>query len=130
MPELFSLILELLGDLLLQLLGEAIFDLALRALGRFFKSPEFEPVAVAGLYLALGAFAGGFNLRIFPHALFRLARFHGISLLISPTASGAIMSLIGSILRRKGKRVIQIETFWYGFAFAFGMALVRLLFAA
>jgi hypothetical protein len=129
-PELFSLFLELLGDLLLQLLGGAIFDLALRTFGRFFKDPEFDPVAVSGIYFALGAFAGGFSLLIFPHAVVRPSRVPGISLLISPTVTGAIMSLIGFILRRKGKRAVQLEAFWYGFALAFGMALVRFLFAA
>ncbi len=39
------------------------------------------------------------------------------------------MSLIGSTLRNRDKRVVQIESFGYGFAFAFGMALVRFFFA-
>ena len=55
---------------------------------------------------------------------------HRISLLVSRILTGAIMSLVGSTLRRTGKRVVQIETFWFGFAFALGMALVRFLFAA
>ena len=40
------------------------------------------------------------------------------------------MSVVGSVLRGRGKRSIPIETFWYGFAFALGMALIRFLFAA
>jgi hypothetical protein len=40
------------------------------------------------------------------------------------------MSLTGFLLRQRGKTVVQIESFSYGFAFAFGMALVRFLFAA
>jgi hypothetical protein len=40
------------------------------------------------------------------------------------------MSLLGSILTRQGKKVVQIESFPYGFAFAFGMALIRYLFVA
>jgi hypothetical protein len=130
MLDLLLVLLEFFGELLLQLLGEVIFDLALRALGRFFKDAAFDPVAVAVLHFALGAFAGGFSLVIFPHPLFRPSSIRGVSLLISPIATGASMSLIGSMLRRKGKRATQIETFWHGFAFAFGMALVRLLFIA
>jgi hypothetical protein len=38
------------------------------------------------------------------------------------------MSFIGSTLRRKGKKVVQIESFWYGFSFALGMAVVRYLY--
>jgi hypothetical protein len=39
------------------------------------------------------------------------------------------MSLVGSILGRQGKSVAQIESFGYGFALAFGIALIRYLFA-
>ena len=130
MLELLSFLFEIFGELLFQLLGEAILDVSWRALGRFFRSPEFDPIAVAGLYVVLGVFAGASSLLIFPHPLIRPSRLHGISLLVSPILSGAIMSLVGATLRRKGKRVIQLETFWYGFAFAFGVALVRLIFAA
>ena len=40
------------------------------------------------------------------------------------------MSWIGSILQGRGKKVVQIESFRYGFAFAFGMALIRFFFVA
>jgi hypothetical protein len=126
--ELFSLIVELLGDLLFQLLGEAILDLALRALGRFFRSPEFDPVAVIGIYFVLGTFSGGISLLIVPHPFVRPSRLYGIGLIVSPIVTGLVMSLVGSLLRQKGKKAIQIETFWCGFAFAFGMALTRLIF--
>lgn len=35
----------------------------------------------------------------------------------------------GAVLRRRDKRVTRIESFGYGFSFAFGMALVRFFFA-
>jgi hypothetical protein len=35
---------------------------------------------------------------------------------------------MGSALRRRNKIAMQIESFGHGFAFAFGMALVRFLF--
>ncbi len=38
------------------------------------------------------------------------------------------MSQAGRLLRSQGKRTIQIESFALGFAFAFAMALVRLVF--
>ena len=97
---------------------------------RFFESDKFDVFAYAGICFAFGAFTGGLRLLVFPHPLIRPSRLHGISLLVSPILSGAVMASLGFILRRRGKRVIAIETFWYGFAFAFGMALVRLLFVA
>ncbi len=38
------------------------------------------------------------------------------------------MSLLGRLVRKRGRTAIDIESFKYGFAFAFGMALVRLYF--
>jgi hypothetical protein len=61
---------------------------------------------------------------MFPHPLAHPSRIHGISLLVSPVIVGVVMSLIGSVQRNRDKRVAQIESFGYGFAFAFGMAVV------
>jgi len=66
---------------------------------------------------------------IFPHPLFHPSRIHGISLLISPVIAGLLMALLGSTLRKRGKKVVRLESFGYGFAFAFGMALIRLIYA-
>jgi hypothetical protein len=64
---------------------------------------------------------------MFPHPFFPRSQFHGVSLIISPVAAGLAMSGFGAILRSRGKRVVQVESFPYAFAFAFGMALVRLI---
>ena len=131
LEDILLALLEFLFEVVLEVVGEALFGLVLRALGTLFERLEFEkPVSAAIGYTILGAFTGGASVLIFPHPLIRTSRLHGISLLISPLATGAIMSLIGSVLRRRGKGTVQIETFWYGFAFAFGIALVRLLFVA
>jgi endo-1,4-beta-D-glucanase Y len=37
------------------------------------------------------------------------------------------MSQLGRLLRNNGRRVMPIESFGYGFMFAFAMALVRFL---
>lgn len=129
LDDLLLALLELLVEVVIEVAGEALFDLVLRALGALLEKLEFEkPLSAAIGYTILGAFTGGVSVFVFPHPLIRRSRLHGISLLISPLATGTIMSLIGSILRRRGKGTVQIETFWYGFAFAFGMALARLLF--
>lgn len=38
------------------------------------------------------------------------------------------MSLVGSTLRKRNKKALQIESFGYSFAFTLGMALVRFFF--
>lgn len=67
---------------------------------------------------------------IFPHPLFHPSKIHGVSLIISPVLTGFGMSAFGALLRRRGKKVVQIESFPYAFAFAFGMAVVRLVYVS
>jgi hypothetical protein len=129
---LFELLLaftELFLEVLFEVTAGALLDLAQRAIAEVFKPFRFaSPVLASVGYMLLGALAGGWSLLIYPHHLVRPSRLHGISLLVSPIVTGLVMSLIGSILRRQGKKVVQIESFGYGFAFAFGMALIRYLF--
>ena len=105
-------------------------DIALRALASVFKPLQapvepFQRVMAFVGFLILGTFAGEVSLLLFSHPLVHPSRIHGISLLVSPVVTGSIMSLVGSALRRHDKQTVVIESFAYGFAFAFGMALCR-----
>ena len=73
---------------------------------------------------------GGISLLFAPYPLFHPSRVHGISLVASPVLTGLGMSLVGASRQKRSKRVVQLESFSYGFAFAFGMALVRFLFTS
>jgi hypothetical protein len=127
---LLEVLLELVGEFLLELTVAALLDLALRAIVKVFETLRIaSPVLASIIYVILGAVGGGSSLLIFPHPLVHPSRIHGVNLLVSPLVTGLAMSLIGSILSRQGKKVTRIESFGYGFAFAFGIALVRYLFA-
>jgi hypothetical protein len=113
----------------LQIFAEAVFDLIARAIAAVFQNSEIRNRSIASVgYALLGLFAGAASIFLLPHPLFHPSRVHGISLLISPVLTGALMAIIGSMLRRQGRETVRIESFTYGFIFAFGMALVRLLF--
>jgi hypothetical protein len=117
-------------ELLLELAGEAILDLALRGIAEVLADSEISsPVLASFGYGLLGVMTGGLSLLVFPHPLVHPSRIHGISLLVNPVIAGVVMSLIGSMLRKRDQKVVQIESFGYGFAFAFGMALLRFFFA-
>jgi hypothetical protein len=62
-----------------------------------------------------------------PHPLVKPSKIHGISLLISPLVTGLIMSQIGVWVRRRELGPVRIESFAYGFTFAFGIAIIRFL---
>src|SRR5579864_8812498 len=120
---------EIVLDALLELAAGALADLASRLISRLFETLETEnPVAALSLYVLFGVLAGGCSLVFFPHRLVRPSRIRGISLVVSPLLAGAALSSLGSLLRRRDKLVTRIESFRYGFAFAFGMAFIRFLF--
>lgn len=129
--NLLLLFAEVFLEALFEFAGEAILDLIQRAVAEVFETSRAPGPVLASIgYAVLGIFAGACSLLIFPHPLVHPSQLHGISLIISPIVTGLMMSWIGSILRGRGKKVVQIESFRYGFAFAFGMALIRFFFVA
>jgi hypothetical protein len=76
----------------------------------------------------LGVACGAVSVFFFPHPLIHPSKIHGISLLVSPVITGLIMAQVGLLLRRKDKNAVRIESFWYGFTFALGMAFIRFIF--
>jgi hypothetical protein len=147
MEELLGFILELIIELLIQIVFEAGVDAASRA----FRSREkvaakprphrrlrFLPFLRSTLsqtnppftmlkFTLLGLIFGFVSVLVLPHPLVHPSKFHGVSLLISPVITGLIMGFIGRAVRRRGKIPVQIESFAYGFTFAFAMALLRIL---
>jgi len=127
---LLSGLIELFLEAFFELVAAAILDLVSRAVARVFEGLEISsPVLASVGYGLVGVLTGGLSLLIFPHPLVHPSRIHGISLLVSPVIAGVVMSVIGSILRERDKKVVRIESFGYGFAFAFGIAVVRFFFA-
>lgn len=131
MLDLLLVIVFLILETVYELASAAILDFLLRTIVMRLDRPPFQnPVVAAVGYTVLGVAAGGLSLIPFPDRFVHTSRIHGISLLVGPLITGSLMSLTGFLLRQRGKTVVQIESFSYGFAFAFGMALVRFLFAA
>jgi hypothetical protein len=128
--ELLLFLVELVFEALSEFALEAIFDLLVRAFAAFFEIIEIKNSILAFTgYTLFDAAAGALSLFVIPHPIFRLSRFHGISLLASPILTGLGMWQLGLLLRTKARTVLQIESFWNGFAFALGVALVRFYFA-
>ena len=123
---------EFLFEVFLELIAAAILDFASRALRGLFTAVAEglgnKRVLTGFAYTFFGALAGRFSLFVLPHPLIHRQQsigFHGISLLLSPLIAGFVLSSVGAVLRRWGKKVTPVETFGYGFCFALGMALIR-----
>lgn len=128
--ELIGLILEPLLEALFEFLAAAFVDVILRSLGELFAPPETQNSLLATIgHAVFGLALGGMSLIFFPHRLAHVSKIHGASLIISPVITGALLSWTGALLRKREKNPIQIESFGYGFVFAFGISLVRFLFA-
>jgi hypothetical protein len=123
-------ILWFLLDILLTISGESLIELGLRSLAEPFQEREDRSPLLAALgYALLGFIVGGLSLLIFPYAFVRGSRLHGISLVITPTLAGLAMAGLGWLRDRQGKPRIRLDSFSYGFVFAFAMTLMRFLFA-
>jgi hypothetical protein len=145
MEDLLGFILELVVEVLIQIVFEAGVDAASRAYrskadhptrgDRRFRVAPFvryslsraNPPWTTLKFALLGLGSGLLSLLIFPHPLVHASKLHGISLLISPLITGLVMSFVGRMIRRRGKTAVNIESFTYGFAFAFTFALIRIL---
>ena len=129
MELLLNIIFEFLLEFILQIVGEVLVEVALQRFSRAAWVRKTLNATLAGLmYFGLGLITGWLSIMIFPHSFIRSSRLHGISLLITPLLAGSTMACVGWMRRRQGKLVIQLDSFAYGFLFAFGMALVRFLF--
>lgn len=120
----------ILVELLINTVGELIFELVLHAIKESAKSEgSGYPVLSLFGYAFLGAVAGGTSLLVFPHYFVRNVRHHGIGLLLIPLITGITMSLLGKWKIKRGKDVILLDSFSYGFVFAFCFTLVRFIWA-
>lgn len=117
---------EFILELLLQLFGELFIDLLVH-LG--VRIPGIHRLGnnllAGGILFLVGAIVGVLSLIYFPKPFVRSESMHGISLLITPVLAGLAMEVIGRVRRRQRKLVIRLENFWYAYALALGMALIR-----
>lgn len=132
MAELLELLvyflLELFGNVSIELVLEWLFNRVPSAIRRAL-SLENHPVIQAIIWCAVGMGAGGLSLLIYDQTLFPRGRFRGLSLLLSPLVTGAVMEFVGRKRAARGKPPLPLSNFRNGAAFALGFALMRLLFA-
>ena len=96
---------------------------------------EGEPInfwtAVRGCagYLLLGMLIGRLSLSVLPHPIFHHSPVPGLSVMVSPVVAGLLTASAGAKRWRWEKEPAAIESFSYGFFFAFGVAVIRFLWA-
>lgn len=117
-------------EFLLQLIGEVFLELGWRSLGEpFLQREKRNPVLAAIGYCLFGFLFGGISLLVFPRTLVRGEKFYNLDLLIAPVLAGLTMAALGRLRERQGKTVMRLDSFVYGFIFAFTMASIRFVYA-
>ena len=125
MDFIFEILIQFVGELLLQIVADALFELGIRSVGQALKREPGNPFFAALGYILLGSATGGISLLIFPRHLIQVQWLKVLSLAAVPAASGMAMSLVGRLRRRQGKELIRLDSFMYGFVFALAMTLIR-----
>jgi len=129
MEEFLGFIFELLFEALIEIVLGAIVAGAYRSLRHFrIAAWRGNPILATAILISVGLTLGFLSVPVFPHPLVPPPSMHGIGLLLSPLLTGAGMAAIGRGVRRRGRVPVRIESFGYGFAFAFGIELIRFFF--
>ena len=125
-PLLFELLIGTIGEMVVQVFGQALFELGLHGLVEAFdrKKQRHPFLAVVG-YGLWGAILGGLSLFVLPHSLIQKSALKWFNLICSPVAAGLVMAGIGALRRRRGQYLLRLDSFSYGFLFAMGMAIIR-----
>ena len=126
--QLLGWVLQFVAELLLQICAELIVELLGHGVRETFKRRPEHPWLAAVGYLTLGVAAGAISLWLLPEHFIHSGGLRALNLVLTPVAAGFIMGGLGAWRRRRAKEVIRLESFSYGFCFAFAMALVRYAF--
>lgn len=129
LAEILAYLLQAILEIALQAVFELLAELGIRSVREpFRRGPANHWLASLG-YALFGSLAGVISLIIFPELFVHGTAARWLNLFLTPLCSGLMMALIGARLRSRGKETLRIESFAYGFVFAFAMAVVRMGFS-
>lgn len=119
--------------MILEVVGQVLFEIAATVGWESLQQSvrrerEARPLLAGVGHFLLGAAAGGLSLVLVRTRLTRRIVFPGVSLIVSPIATGVVMHWLGEFWRDRGRDRPVLFTFRAGATFAFGMALVRYLY--
>lgn len=127
MEFLFELLIQLFGELLIQL----VFELGFRGLFALFRNdrPKNLVLAIIG-YVCMGVIGGVISLWIIPKHVIDSQALRCINIVVTPILLGLLFELLGRQRQNHGKEKRLLDRFSYGFSFALSMGLIRLIFAS
>ncbi|HEX5474707.1 MAG TPA: hypothetical protein VFX12_08615 [Vicinamibacterales bacterium] len=113
--------------LLVECLGEILFAIAGAVLQEAISDEAQSNRWLATIgYCLMGAIAGAISLLVLHRHVAPRLIVPGVSLIIAPVCTGAVLNILGNWWVRRGNVRMALFTFWGGFWFALAMATVRL----
>lgn len=119
---------EILGEFILQFVGEVLLEMGLQALAAPFRKESSAFLAAVG-YAVFGAVLGALSLLVFPNYLMANKSLRVANAALSPIAAGIGMAAVGAWREKRGQVVLRIDRFSYGYVFALAFGLIRFGFA-
>lgn len=124
LAALLEALLEILGHAVLEIMG----DLFARSIGDALDEWEWRGRVLAALsFILLGSAAGVLSAAMMPERMTPVVLMPGLSLLLAPLGTGAVMHVYGRWRQGRGHDTSYLATFWGGALTAFAMTLVRFL---
>lgn len=123
-----SFLVELLVEFVLQLVFETLVEVGAHAFKRG-RAPMHPAAATVG-YVLLGGLLGALSYAVFPQHVFSHPYAAVANLAVTPIVVGLAMGALGAWRVRRGKDLVRLDKFAYGYAFALAFALARFAFAA
>lgn len=124
MEFLLEALFQIVGEFLLQILFEAVAELGFHGFKETFKKSGNPVFSTIGFFV-WGLIAGGISLLVFPHSFIRSRGLRLLNLIVTPLLVGEAMRQIGKLRERRGQSLVKLDRFFYAFAFALAMALIR-----
>ena len=123
-----EILLELLLELVVQVFGEFILTLGWESLGHALRGTrKANPLLAIFGWAIIGSICGAISAFIFPQHILPPSRLTGVSLVVAPLITGALMKAVGDRRREAGKDTTILATFLGGTVFAFAVAATRFL---
>jgi hypothetical protein len=129
MELLFEALIQIIGEFVLQILFQALAELGFHSLKDTLKKESRNPILSTIGFFLWGAMAGGISLLIFPHSFVASKSVRLLNLAVTPLACGEVMRQVGKLRERRGQSLVGLDRFFYAFAFALAMSLIRYFFA-
>lgn len=130
MEAIFEVLFEVFGEILLQVVFEALAQAGVHLVRNPDLPPrEHSPWLKATGYCLFGAIGGGISLIVAPHSFLHHPALRIAYLLIAPVAIGALLAAIARWRSRHSDRpLLDIDRFGNGWLFALTFAFIRFMF--